>query len=286
MNLHPLGTILIDGYNKNQSYEIYANEALTQTGLDHVCFDEYPFRRDYIISGNTIPNYQIMAKVCKERGIEMQSVLQSFANIQGGRYLKRCVTERDMYWQTNLAMGFGVREYAFYTYMPKPNISFEKGNGDGVDGACFINNDGSKTALYYYTKRIIKEMQKFAPVALKYNYENNYIVIENGKTKNDFDYLNFILETEKPPFDVAIDRGVLLITEQRNGNDKLFMLENISNVKGEIFDGVPAMQIECALPSGKITFYQKGKKIKAQKQNGRYVFYLKSGEAVFAEIKN
>lgn len=286
MNLHPLGTIEIDGYDKREAYEIYANEALHQTGLKNICFDEYPFRREYIISGNTIRNYQIIARVCKERSVEMQAVLQSFANAGEGKLLKRRVNESDMYWQTNLAMGFGVREYAFYTYMPKTNVSYEKGSGDGIDGACFINNDGSKTALYFYTKRIIREMQKFAPVALKYAYENNYLVYADGKQKSDFDYLTFAEENGKPPFEIAINRGVALVTEQKNGDDKLFMIENIGNIKHELFDGEMAMQVECNFPIKNLTFYQRGKKIKAKKANGKYIFYLKSGEAIFAEMKN
>ena len=286
MNLHPLGTIKIDGCDNLASYEIYANEALTQTGLGHICFDEYPFRREYIISGNTLPNYQVMARVCKQRGVEMQTVLQSFANASEGRYLKRFVKESDMYWQTNLAMGFGVREYAFYTYMPKPNVSYEKGGGDGIDGACFINNDGSKTALYFYTKRIIAEMQKFAKVALAYEYENNYLVFAEGKQKSDFEYLKYAEENGKPPFKLSIDRGVALVTEQTNENGKLFMIENIGNVKAELFENEPAMQVVCELPIGNKTFYSKGERIDCKEIDGRYAFSLKVGEAIFVEVKN
>ena len=285
MNVHPLGTIKIDDLDTRKSYEIYANEALAQTGLDHICFDEYPFRREYIISGNTFPNYQIMARVCKQRGVEMQAVLRSFANVGGGRLMKRGLIESDMYWQTNFAMGFGVREYAFYTYMPKPNFHYEKG-GDGIDGACFINNDGSKTALYSYTKRIIAEMQKFAKVAFQYEYENNYLVYAEGKQKSDFDYLTYAEETDKPPFEITIDRALALVTEQRSDKGKLFMIENVGNVKDELFGNEPAMQVVCKLPAGKKTFYHRGKKIRCKESNGRYTFNLKVGEAVFVEIKN
>lgn len=284
INLHPLGTIILDGMNSRQSYEVYANEALNATELDHICFDEYPFRREYIISGNTMPNYQIMAKVCKQRGVEMQAVLQSFANASGGRYLKRKINESDMYWQTNLAMGFGVREYSFYTYMPKPNFSYEKG-GDGVDGACFINLDGSKTALYSYTKRIIKEMKKFSKIALKYEYENNYFVFEQGKTKNDFEQTVYAEECEACPFPISIDRGIALVTEQKNGENRLFMIENVGNVRDELFDGVPPMQVEFSLPAGKKTFYSRGEKIDVKETDGKFVHGLKVGEAVFIELE-
>lgn len=286
MNLHPLGTIKIDDLDIWKSYEIYANEALTQTGLKNMCFDEYPFRREYIISGNTLPNYQIMARVCKQRGVEMQTVLQSFANMGDGRYLKRRVCESDMYWQTNLALGFGVRECAFYTYMPKLDVSYDKGGGDGIDGACFINNDGSKTALYFYTKRIIAEMQRFSKIAIRYEYENNYLVFADGKQKSDFDYLTFAEENGKPPFEMAIDRSVALVTEQKNANGKLFMIENIGNVKDELFENQPAMKVVCTLPTGKKAFYYRSKKIRCKERNGEYTFSLKVGEAIFVEIKN
>ena len=157
---------------------------------------------------------------------------------------------------------------------------------DGVDGACFINNDGSKTALYSYTKRIIAEMQKFAKVAFQYEYENNYLVYAEGKQKSDFDYLTYAEETDKPPFEITIDRALALVTEQRSDKGKLFMIENVGNVKDELFGNEPAMQVVCKLPAGKKTFYHRGKKIRCKESNGRYTFNLKVGEAVFVEIKN
>lgn len=283
MNLHPLGTVKINGLDAKASYEIYVREALERTGLDHVSFDEYPFRREYIISGNTIRNYQVVARVCKERGAEMQAVLQSFANTSQGKYLKRKVTESDMYWQTNLAMGFGAREFAFYTYMPKWRIDFLNG-GDGIDGACFVNNDGSKTALYGYTKRIIKEMKKFSFVALEYEYENNYLVFGKGKKASDFDQTVFAENNEKCPFSIVIDGCVALVTEQKNGENRLFMIENIGNIKDEICGSKP-MAVEFSLPNGEHVFWKRGEKIICEKKSGKYVCALKVGEAIFVEVK-
>jgi len=286
MNLHPLGTVKIEGTkDAREAYEIYADKALEYTSLNNICFDEYPFRREYIISGNTIRNYQVMARVCKKRGVEMQSVLQSFANASQGKYLKRRILERDMYWQTNLAMGFGVREYSFYTYMPKPNISYEKGSGDGVDGACFINNDGSRTALYTYTKRIILEMQKFSKIALRYGYENNYIVTENGKDLKDFEQTFYAEDNGESPFPINVSSGIALVTEQKNGEDTLYMIENIGNIKHELFESAPPMRVECTFPKGKRRFYYRGKRFRPKKQGESFVLDLRVGEAVFVEIK-
>ena len=70
------------------------------------------------------------------------------------------------------------------------------------------------------------------------------------------------------------------------GNKQLYMIENISNVKDELFDHVPPMQARVELPTGKKKFYFRGKKmrVKADK-DGKYTLSLKAGDAVFVEIK-
>ena len=269
-------------------YEKYVNDFIDATQIDNVLFDEYPFRREYIISGSTLANYQLVGKICKDRNLEFRVVLQSFVHYWNGALHNRYMTESDMYWQTNLALGFGVKEFSFYTYLAKPDFDYKKGMGE-ADGGAFINLDGSKTALYFYTKRIIAEMKKFAKVGLKYAYENSWVATEAGKTYEDFDWTKFAYVNEKCPFDVQVSHGVALITEQsalsKNG-DKLYMIENFGNVKEELFDGVGPMQVRVELPKGKKKFYFRGKRmrVKADK-DGKYTFALKVGDAVFVEIQ-
>ena len=198
-------------------YEKYVGDFQTLTEMDSLHFDEYPFRREYIISGNTLPNYQLVARMCQQRGLEFRAVLQSFAHIWNGNHHNRRMVESDMYWQTNLAMGFGVREYSFYTYMAKPDFQYKDSAMGEMDGAAFINLDGSRTALYDYTKRIIAEMKKVLPIFRQYNYESSHIVTEAGKTCKDFDWTKFLYEDEKCPVEVTVDKGVSLITKQTKG---------------------------------------------------------------------
>lgn len=274
--------------DKFEAYEKYVNDFVTLTGLDYVLFDEYPFRREYIISGNTIPNYQLVGRICQKRGLEFKTVLQSFSQVWNGNMQQRYMTESDMYWQTNLALGFGCKEFSFYTYLAKPDFDYKTGFGE-TDGGAFINLDGSKTALYFYTKRIIAEIKKFAKVGLKYAYKNSYIVTEAGKTNADFEWTRYAYENEKCPFAMEVSQGVALVTEQsalsKNG-DTLYMIENISNVKDELFDHVPPMQVRVALPAGKKKFYFRGKKIRVKAdKDGKYTLSLKVGDAVFVEMK-
>lgn len=266
-------------------YKRYVGDFQEITQADNIHFDEYPFRREYIISGNTLPNYQLVARMCKERNIDFRAVLQSFAHIWNGNYQNRRMTESDMYWQTNLAMGFGVREYSFYTYMAKPDFKYKDGPFGEMDGAAFINLDGSRTKLYEYTKRIISEMKKLSVVLRNYRYESSHIVTESGKTCKDFDWTKFLYEDEPSPIPVSVDKGVALITRQTNGENELYMLENLGNVRDELFDGIPPMRLSARLPEGEKKFYFRGEQIQATPNaEGEYTFALKVGDAIFVEI--
>ncbi len=267
-------------------YKKYVEDFVEFTGADNIHFDEYPFRREYIISGNTLANYQLVARLCQEKNIEFRAVLQSFAHIWNGTMHNRKMVESDMYWQTNLAMGFGVRDYSFYTYMAKPDFRYQDGGMGEMDGAAFINLDGSQTALYGYTKRIIAEMKKFLKVSTNYNYVSSHFVAEEGKSAQDFDWTKYAYEYLPCPVDAKISRGVMLVTKQVNGENELYMFENLNNVKDELFDNAPASTLTVSLPEGEKTFYFKGEKIELKPNaQGEYCFDLKVGHALFVEIK-
>ena len=258
--------------SRTEIYKKYVEDFQTITGADNIHFDEYPFRREYIISGNTLPNYQLVARICQEKGLEFRAVLQSFANIWNGTEHNRRMTESDMYWQTNFAMGFGVRDYSFYTYMAKPNFDNKNGAMVELDGAAFINLDGSQTALYQYTKRIIAEMKNFLPIMKQYTYCSSHIVTEACKTCEDYDWTKFAYENEPCPLDVSVDKGVALVTKQTNDSGELYMFENIGNVRDELFDGIPPMKLRLTLPAGEKNFYFRGEAVEAYAESRRRYF--------------
>lgn len=274
-----------DFAGKQDVYEKYVHDFTVGTGLDSILFDEYPFRREYIISGNFLPNYQIVARLCQKLGLEFRVVLQSFSHVTDGIIRNRRINESDMYWQMNAAVGFGVREFSFYTYVAKRDFNFKNGIGGEQDGAAFINLDGSKTALYFYTQRIIKEVKRFAKVALKYNYKDSYILTEDGKIADDFDHTKYMYEKKECPLKTQVDKGVALVTRSEGDKGELYMFENIGNVKDELFDGAAPMQLRVWLQTGKKKFYFRGKRIKIRPNgDGSYTLVLKVGDAVFVEI--
>ena len=271
-----------------QLYERYLSTFLDESGMDSVMYDDYPFRRDYIICGNSVANYQIGAKVAKKYGVEFHTVLQSFSWVTSGRLVMRRITESDMRWQANMCMGFGVKEYAFFTYFTKPYMKLVGGvSGDGIDGTAFINRDGTRTKLYYYAKKIIQEMKDFAPVILNYDYDSDYILTEKGKSHKDFEQTAFAFVNGKCPIDVEIDSGVALVTRMnsKDGNSEMYMVENIGNVKDEFFNGQGPQEVDVKLGYDvNVRVYKYGKEINAKVKNGCFSHKLKVGDAIFIEI--
>jgi hypothetical protein len=284
-NLNPMPVPVAGIENMYEAYEEYIRTYFNETEQSHISMDDYPFRREYIINGNTLRGYAIIAKVCKEMGKEFHTVLQSMAWVKEGRVVCRPVNKSDLYWQMNLAMGFAVKQFSFYTYMPKSYFYYDRGSGDGVNGACFINNDGSRAALYGYAKRMMSEMQQFAEVVLPYNYENAYIITEQGKTKADFEWTAPAPLSEEHPFPITVDKGVAFVSELKNGENRLYMIENIGNIRDELFDKIPPMKVEFSLPNKNVKFYFKGKQTNCKEKDGIFFRKLKVGEALFIEIK-
>ena len=264
------------------AYEQYLNFFLDETGADSITFDEYPFRRNYIICGYSLRTYQIASKVCKERNVELHAVFQSFSCMHKGRLVHRRITEKDMYWQINLGLGFGCREFSFFTYFTKQTVELDGGvSTDGVDGAALVNRDGSRTVLYYVVKKIIKELKAFAPVALTHRFKDFYLSFGGNVKNTDLMQTEFALRGEKLPYDFKISDGALLVTRSVGEQSELYMAENINNVKDEIFNG-KKYELKVELPLGTEIWY-KGRML-CLTQNKEFVSELKTGEALFFKI--
>jgi len=289
--------------NEFHAYECYLNDYLDETDADCLLFDEYPFLREYYLGVYSLRTYQIAAKVCKERGKELHSVLQSFSSFNKDHLIHRRITEKDMYWQMNLALGFGVREISFFTYFTKSCVRLCDGkplenanasvhlcgypSSDGLDGAAFINRDGSKTKLYHYTRRIISEVKRFVPQLLKYDYYDSYLRFAEGKRNIDFLQTKHALINECCPFEISVSKDVALITELRGKNGAvMYMIENFSNVKDEFVESEP-MRVVFGFKekNDKAVFYYRGRRISVRRKGNVFIKNLHCGDAVFVAFE-
>lgn len=296
-------TIAPDPNNKKTMEEDYADYLRyfqEQSGIDYLMTDEYAFRRGTEISLWTIPTYQVLAKVCKERGVEMRLVMQSFSQeacvvnkkkpdeVEGGIAWRR-ITERDMYWQMNLAMGFGCKEFSFFTYFTKIMKAFNgrRAGCDGIDGAAMVNHDGTRTKLYYAAKKIIKEMKDFESVILNYEFDDAYFFFPDGKKKENYGWTE-IAETpdvNKIPVKVSTAKNPVIVTELKNGKNSLYMVQNIGNSTEELlYRRRPTeMEIDLSGLNGEIKFYYRGKPVEKELVGGKLNLKTRCGEAIFIE---
>jgi hypothetical protein len=200
------------------------------------------------------------------------------------------MTEPDMYWQMNLAMGFGCKEFSFFTYFTKFDRVFngERAVSDGIDGAAFINLDGSRTKLYNYTKKIIGEMKKFESVLLKYDFEDAYFFFPKGKKAKDFEVTaraknggecDITVETKDTPYIVT------LLTSKTGG--KMYMVQNIGNTMDELIDKVKPKKVKINLGNlaENAKFYYKGERVEKEVLDNALTLTLKAGQALFIEVE-
>jgi hypothetical protein len=279
-----------------KDYEDYLNYFVENSKTEYLMTDEYPFRRNNVISNFTVPTYQILAKVCKERHIELRLVMQSFSQegcvplggkLDGGISWRR-MTEPDMYWQLNLAMGFGCREFSFFTYFTKFVKHFKglRAVSDGIDGAAFVNLDGSRTKLYYYTRRIISEMKEFEKILLKYTFEGAYFFFPEGKTFKDYESTERAIVQGNCPITVKPSQDPYIVTELKSTQSKLFMIQNIGNPMDKMLHGKRAGSAEIEIKSfaDKAKFYYRGKRVQRKLTDGKMIEKLSCGQAIFVEI--
>ena len=277
-------------------YANYLEYFAKESGIDYLMTDEYAFRRNNVIGEYTLPTYQILAKKCQELGLELRLVMQSFSQegaalydgqLHGGVAWRR-MTEKDMYWQMNLAMGFGCKEFSFFTYFTKQHKSFiGRVGSDGIDGAAFVNLDGTRTKLYYYTKRIIGEMLAFEKTLVKYNFDSAYFFFPKGKTAQDFNQTSNAFLKDGCPISVKTAKSPVIVTELKEGENRMFMVENIGNTIDELLYGQRKSKVEIDLGAfaQKAKFYVRGKQVSREIQDGKLVEKMGCGEAIFIEIE-
>lgn len=292
-NLNPPASLhVFKGRGKSipESFEEYLRLYIEKSNEDNILFDEYPFSRDYIIHGYGIRSYQIAARVCKELGKEFRLVLQSWAYMWGeigkrAQISPRSLVKEDMYWQLNMLMGMGCKEYSFFTYFTKQNVSLIEKINLTVDGSSLVNRDGTRTKLYFIVQKIIKEMKNFENVILKYSYDNNWFFFEQGKTYKDFMQTELSEINNNCPIEVVPKKELAYVTRLTSEKSEMFMVQNIENLKTQYERKEPIeFAIDLKKPCKKVNVYFKGKKIKRKIINGKFTEKLYCGDAIFIEI--
>ncbi len=286
----------------HKDYEDYLLYFAKESGIDYLMTDEYAFRGNNVVSVWSIPTFQVLANVCRDTGKELRLILQSFCQegmvvnkekpelVEGSCHWRR-ITGKEMYWQMNLALGLGCKEFSYFTYFTKARkaLRAQRAVSDGIDGGALVNLDGTRTKLWFATQKIIKEFKEFEPVIINYNYDNSYFFFPEGTDKDSFSYTEraVISDVSALPISVKTDKCPILVSEMKNGDARMYMIQNVGNPIDETLykKRIPQIEINLGNLAGKAKFYYKGKLVEKKVENGVLKEKLARGQAIFIEVK-
>ncbi len=268
----------VDGYTK------YINRYVDQTGAPYIQVDVYPFRatKEALmgVHSSALRTPQFLAEFCKQRGMELHYVLQASAFRVGfGKQVQpwlRKLNQKEMYWQTNVCMAFGVTSFSYWNYYPVVNTASEHYDPTST----FLDLAGNKNEMYYWMKDIHVEMQKTAKALLNFKYQSSCVACKEP-FEGEKVYLEGLSQGKFIKLTgYAVDtKGAFLITELYDKeNDRYgYFLVNVTDptVDGSekitlTFNGYERVQI-----------YDKGERENKAIEAGKLTAELEAGKGIF-----
>ncbi len=151
-------------------YKRYICTFLDETGADYFQYDFYPF-----ISEEATSIYQmyfrglrVSAEIAQERDVKFYMVAQSFQYRVNCGPCFRTISREDMFWQINALLGYGVRQFSYFTYWSKSDNNIK---GEYFpDGLAIMTRMGEKTPLYDYVQEVNGHLQRLAPLLKDFEY--------------------------------------------------------------------------------------------------------------------
>lgn len=223
-----------------EQYERYLNKALDCMGdVDYLRFDAYPLTGSGV-NNSYIATLQIAAKICKQRGIELQVYSQACEMYKGSTLAIRKIDSiADARWINNINIGFGTRSMGFFTY-----ITSDNSNGETfVDGSSFITYKHEKTKVYDIWSSLMHANQDFAPISFNFDYRGSRTYKSDADSRYDHSHVNAADNSHvlKKITDVQIDKGCAVVTESYDVETRNYMYM-IMNAIDPAIKGSPAYQ--------------------------------------------
>ena len=213
----------------------------------------------------------------------MHIVMQSFGMKVRNKQRHVLPSERQMQYQKNVLIAFGVKQYSYFTYWTK---QMNRKNGEMFpDGQAIINRQGEKTRMYRPVQKINNELTALAPLLWDFKYCANAFFVKapfcTGTT-----FLEMVRGGKLSQIkDVQVDKEVVLVTEQYDKKKKQYMY-CVTNVTDPIAYAkkyqwekqVTTLQFDEKY--GVADIYHKGKWRKVALENGKLTLSLYSGDGV------
>jgi len=278
--------------NLTDAYTSYVNDYLDETGADRICCDVYMFRKDGVCSW-FYQTVQIIRKACDDRGIKMSFCLQSFELYSGTNKVYRGVGRSEMFMELYSLLGFGVDQFAYYTYhLPSSYTT------SWPDNSTFINLKGEKNNVYYYGQEAMSAARRMSKIMLNYKFKGAKFFFTSGVPK--FGTSNYISSKQdsitgtSAVFDnsyefanlksVEIDNDVVLATELYDEKNGLFMymLQNVIDpIGGEYGRTAETVKADFGAEFTYVAELSDGYLEYVKLDGGKYEKTLSAGNAVY-----
>ena len=200
------------------AYKLYLEKYYNEIGQysGYVMYDDYP-----ILEGGLLPTFlycgQIVSEFASEKGLERRMVFQTakYSN-------RRATTEADLWWQLNIGMALGTKDFSYYTYYPTYNTDVLPD-----ETAFIVNRTGERNPRYYYLQEIHKEMQFNAKALMNFEYKGMSHKVKTP-LPNGMDYLygiknDSMINLKDYTFTVNEQSGgVVLVTELYDAEKEIY----------------------------------------------------------------
>lgn len=250
---------------------------------ENICYDDYPVHGDndkmHSIKVDHLRNAQLVAEFCKEKGLRFDKVFQTCA-FKTGVWVCRTPSERDMYWQMNIGMAMGIKQFSYWTYFPVVN----EGNEYYEPTASFVDRNGNPNPIYYSMQKIHTEMQSMAKALMHFEYQGLHKYSKPmvpgdsgffGGVSNDT--LKYVASVEQD------SGGLLLVTElyDEEKNQYGYYVVNATDTSSLIDLTDIKVSVKFSGNFKKVQTYRNGVPKNSFLKDGKATFYLTSGEGVF-----
>lgn len=286
-NLFPLSSGNFAAYKEGASqstvmsdYKWYLNRFMEVSNSSYIMADSYPMKVQSgsdIIDPNHIKTIQLMCETAEQYNAEVYAVAQTSSWKNRSLLKARQCDINDMYWQTNFYMGMGIKQISYFTYQTKKT---NKTDGEYfIDGASFIKWNGDKTPLYGIMQNIHKEMQKFAPTILSYEYKGLNFYKNGLPDVSYFGGVNTVSEFKKISSVETSNNSVCLVTElyDKDKDLYLYMFLNSANPSTNLNEETVNIKFK---DCNALSIYHNGEN-QGEKYNNLKSITLKPGEAEF-----
>ena len=250
---------------------------------ENICYDDYPIHgnnaQTHTIKVDHLRNAQIVAEFCKEKGLRFDKVFQT-CSFKTGDWVCRTPSERDMYWQLNIGMAMGIKQFSYWTYFPVVN----EGNEYYEPTASFVDREGNPNPVYYSMQKIHSEMQGMAKALMHFEYQGlrkySKAVVPGdsgfygGVTNNTLQYVKNVEQNSG---------GLLLVTELYDKEKNQFGYYVVNTTDTSSLVDLTDIKVTVEFDGGfkKVQTYRNGEPKNSFLKDGKTEFYLTSGEGVF-----